>query len=648
MNDNRNMMDTTKIYLLHLEDDRLDAELQDELLRAEGFEVDSTRVDRRADFITALERGAWTLILADYSMPGFDGLSALKIAREKTPDLPFIFVSGTMGEEVAIEALKNGATDYVLKQRLVRLAPVIRHALREAEELRERRRAQESLLERERQMTALVTSLDDIVIEFDAQGTYLNVWTSDENILAQPRTQLLGRRIDEVLGEENGRLFIEAVKRVLASGRPEGIEYPLEVRDGKRWFAARISPIVRQDESRKSVSTLVRDITGRKQAEYRIQLQLQRLQALSEIDRAISSSFDLRVSLDTLLNHVLSQLQVDASSILRFKPPFPTLEFAAGKGFRTAGIRKSSLLLGAGLAGQIAMERKTLFVSNLSQVGSQFTRAGLLEDEAFVGYMGVPLVAKGMLKGVLEVFQRAPLVLDPEWEQFLETLGGQAAIAIDNVELFEGMQQSNTELALAYDATIAGWSHAMDLRDKETEGHTQRVTEITLELAQRMDISQQELVHIRRGALLHDMGKMGVPDRILLKPDKLTEQEWEIMYKHPVFAREMLSPIAYLAPALDIPFCHHEKWDGTGYPRGLTGEEIPLAARIFAVVDVWDALTSDRPYRSAWTKEKTLNHLKEQSGKHFDPQVVRAFLELIRETVYKSPRNNGSHFDEEV
>jgi HD-GYP domain-containing protein (c-di-GMP phosphodiesterase class II) len=166
------------------------------------------------------------------------------------------------------------------------------------------------------------------------------------------------------------------------------------------------------------------------------------------------------------------------------------------------------------------------------------------------------------------------------------------------------------------------------MRDKETEGHSTRVTEMTVQLASIMAVMDIELEHIRRGALLHDMGKMGIPDSILLKPGPLTPEEWEVMHTHPTRAYEMLAPIPYLRPALDIPYCHHEKWDGSGYPRGLKGEGIPLAARIFAVVDVWDAMTSDRPYRKAWSKEKVIEHIKSGSGTHFDPQVVEAFLRM--------------------
>ncbi|MCA2002347.1 MAG: HD-GYP domain-containing protein, partial [Chloroflexi bacterium] len=203
-------------------------------------------------------------------------------------------------------------------------------------------------------------------------------------------------------------------------------------------------------------------------------------------------------------------------------------------------------------------------------------------------------------------------------------------IAIDNVHSFEGLQRSIADLTLAYDATIEGWSRAMDLRDRETEGHTQRVTSLSEQLAKMAGMNAEQLVHLRRGALLHDIGKLGVPDLILFKPEGLTEEEWKIMRMHPQYAYDMLYPIEYLRPALDIPYCHHEKWDGSGYPRGLKGEEIPLAARIFAVADVWDALTSDRPYRPAWEKEKALKYVNEEAGKHFDPRIVEFFNKLIQ------------------
>jgi putative nucleotidyltransferase with HDIG domain len=305
------------------------------------------------------------------------------------------------------------------------------------------------------------------------------------------------------------------------------------------------------------------------------------------------------------------------------------LEFGASRGFHTPTFRFTRLRLGEGIAGRAAQQNKIVHIQNLQTDPQTLVYAPSLAKEGFVSYYAAPLIAQEKIKGVLEVFHRSLLDPDAEWLGFLEALAGQAAIAIESTTLLKDLQRTNEELSRAYDSTIEGWSHALDLRDKETEGHTLRVTELTLELALVFGFSVMEMVHIRRGALLHDIGKMGVPDRILLKEGKLTEEEWVVMRKHPVFAHEMLLPISYLRPALDIPYCHHEKWDGTGYPRGLKGEQIPLTARIFAVVDVWDALTSDRPYRAAWPPEKVLAYIREGAGKHFDPKVVEVFVDLI-------------------
>jgi len=359
------------------------------------------------------------------------------------------------------------------------------------------------------------------------------------------------------------------------------------------------------------------------------QQRLERLKALQAIDTAITSSLDLNLTLTVLIEQVTLQLGVDAADVLILDPHTHTLNYAAGRGLRANDLQRTRLTLGQGYAGQAALERRTVHIGELAADRTLVQRSQLLVAEGFVSYYGAPLIAKGQAIGVLEVFSRRPFDAAEEWLDFLETLAGQAAIAIDDGQLFDSLQRSNMELMLAYDATIEGWSRALDLRDKETEGHTQRVTDTTVRLAQTMGLSDKEIVHIRRGALLHDIGKMGVPDSILLKPGPLTDPEWVIMRQHPVYAYEMLAPIAYLRPALDIPYCHHEKWDGTGYPRGLKGEQIPLSARLFAVIDVWDALRSDRPYRASWPAEKVRDHIRSLSGTHFDPTVVNVFLNMV-------------------
>ncbi len=358
---------------------------------------------------------------------------------------------------------------------------------------------------------------------------------------------------------------------------------------------------------------------------------LQNIQALHKIDQAVVGSLDLNLTLHVVLEQAKAELHVCAAAILLFNPYSQILEFAAGIGFRSKAIERSRLRLGEGLGGRAALEERTTSIIDLPENSDQFVRAPLLAGEEFITYFSTPLIVKGQVKGVLEVFHRSPFIPDQDWLDFLEVLAGQTAIAVDSATLLANLQRSNRELFNAYDSTIEGWSHALDLRDKETEGHTQRVTEMTMKLARAAEITEEELVHVRRGALLHDIGKMGVPDYILLKPDKLTDEEWVTMRKHPFFAFELLSPISYLRPALDIPYCHHEKWDGSGYPRGLKGEQIPLATRLFSIIDVWDALRSDRPYRQGWSKEKVIEHIKSLSGTHFEPKAVELFLNMINE-----------------
>lgn len=350
---------------------------------------------------------------------------------------------------------------------------------------------------------------------------------------------------------------------------------------------------------------------------------VQRLESLRKIDETINSSLDLDITTSVLLDQITGQLNVDAADILIFDPVTTNLVDINTRGFTTAEFQRSIVDFVPGLAGRVVEDRQIVHVSGLDLINID---SPIINEEHFVEYYGVPLVSKGILKGVLEIFHRSPLIIDKAWLAFLETLAGQAAIAIEGIGMFENLQRSNKELTLAYDATIEGWSRAMDLRDKETEGHTQRVAAMTIQLAGLLGLAKESLIHIRRGALLHDIGKLGVPDQILFKPGPLDEDEWIAMKKHPGFAYQMLLPIEYLRPALDIPYCHHEKWDGTGYPRGLKGEQIPLAARIFTIVDVWDALRSDRPYRLAWTTKKTIEHIKSGSGTHFDPRLVNAFL----------------------
>lgn len=347
------------------------------------------------------------------------------------------------------------------------------------------------------------------------------------------------------------------------------------------------------------------------------------LESLRDIDISITGNFKIGNTLNVVLDQALSRLMVDAADIFLFDEKTDMLTSVAAKGFGGKFADRSPISWGElpQSLSKLPAALKTFAIQPLAERRERIAaRLGLAHCRA------VPLVSKGKLQGLLEVFRREALPQDREWETFLDMLANQAAIAIDAATLFGDLKQSNAELREAYDSTIEGWSRILDLRDRETEGHSQRVAAMTLRLAAELGIGKDELVHIRRGALLHDIGKMGIPDSILLKPGPLNADEWAVMELHPVYAYEMLSPIKYLAPALDIPYAHHEKWDGTGYPRGLKGEDIPLAARIFAVVDVWDALGADRPYRRAWKNKAIMAHIRSLRGSHFDPAVVDLFF----------------------
>jgi PAS domain S-box-containing protein len=449
------------------------------------------------------------------------------------------------------------------------------------------------------------------------------------NIYGYEREEIVGKLgLIDLAHTDDRALVAENIQRRL-DGEVKSVRYEMQGvrKDGTIIHCEALGTCVEYQGEPAILGTLV-DISERKRHEREMALQLERMTALREIDLAITGSLDPRLTFNVLLRHVTQRLGVDAASILVFDKHSQRLKFAAGTGFRTEALQYTGLKMGEGYAGRAALQREVVHIPDLSAEENSLRKSPLLPDEGFVSYLAIPLIAKGVVRGVLELLHRSPLDVTQSWLDFLWILAGQAAIAMDNAVLFDELNQSNVDLMRAYDNTLEGWALALEYRDLETEGHSQRVTELTLRMARQMGIREAELPHVRRGALLHDVGKMGIPDAILLKPGPLSEDEWEIMRKHPGYAYEMLKHIDYLKPALDIPYCHHEHWDGSGYPRGLKGEEVPLTARIFAIVDVWDALLSDRPYRKAWPEEKVLAYLEDEAGKHFDPKVVQAFLAM--------------------
>jgi putative nucleotidyltransferase with HDIG domain len=657
----------TRLRILLVEDSEDDAQLLLREIKRAGYDVEFERVETASAMKTALARQSWDVIICDYSLPQFGAQQALAVLKESGNDLPFIIVSGTIGEESAVSALKAGAHDFIVKGSLARLIPAIQREMKDAG-VRHERRQRERELEAIAMVSATMRSantLDEMLPRLLDQTLELigtesgSIWlydpaNEDVNLVIQRSGK--GRPISsDNPGEDIPGLVVKSgeaiISREFHSDRriPEnirehlskdigGVCVPLSSNENVIGALCINVPLPREittDEVR--ILNALAEIGGNTIQRMRLHeqtvRQLERLDALRAIDLAISSARDLKVTLNIVLSQVISQLEVDAASILLINPGSGRLEFVAGQGFYSGNIEASNTRIGEGYAGRAVLERHTVQVKNLKDENEKFTRRELLADEGFISYFGVPLIGKGQVRGVLEIFHRSELNPNQEWLSFLETLGGQTAIAIENAILFQDLQRSNFDLAMAYDATIEGWSHALDLRDKDTEGHTLRVTEMALKLARALGVEEDQLIHIRRGGLLHDIGKMAVPDNILLKPEPLTDEEWQIMRQHPQLAYDWLVGISFLKYALEIPYYHHEKWNGTGYPHGLKGELIPLSARIFAVADVWDALTNDRPYRKAWPHSKAFEYMREKSGIYFDPEIIEVFLSRIATTI---------------
>jgi len=480
-------------------------------------------------------------------------------------------------------------------------------------------------LDIEQRIGESLQAFTDLLFIMDKHGNILDCRVDGSAISTDTLDQIQNRTIKDLLPSDIG----DKVGNFLAQN-PQGtnnmnFEFSLSIKESELWFDARL---VGTSNSKFILSA--RDITRYKQNEKRMSQRLHRLSVLRSVDFAIASGLDLNLLLSILLDRVFETLQVDAAAILLLDLKLDELVFASGKGFRTNILQHTRLKIGKGYAGRAALERKTINIADLTSERSEFNRSPLFPSEKFVVYYGVPLIAKGRVLGVLELFHRSHLRPDEDWLDFMNAISGQTAIAIDNALMYKELQKSNFELNMAYNATIDAWSRTLDLRDCDTEGHTRRVADITIKFATIIGVKGSDLVHIRRGATLHDIGKVAIPDYILFKPGPLNRDEWEIMRQHPKYAVDLLAPIKYLEHAVEIPHWHHEKWDGSGYPDRLGGEDIPFSARLFALADVYDALTSDRPYRGAWTKDEAIQYIQEQSGRHFDPKFVPDFLNLIR------------------
>ena len=610
-------------------------------LQQSGEIVNDTMGDLRAIDIkdTEIDPNEHLMGVPVLSMNQLTGLLAVWRTGEGKEFKPFeLDFLSSLAQQAAV-AIENA-----------RLFEAEQRHFQEAETLRQAAEAITSTLDIQQVLNSILDNLNR-VIPFDSAGVFLI--ENDQVRLTAYKGMPVKGIVTDLLFPANNALFLE----IWQTGRPLILNDAQNDRRYEKWVIDRTRgwmgvPLIARGKIIGYITIDSLNIEAYKEHDANLAMtfahqaamaienarlyerseqQIRQLTVLRDIDSAISSSFDLRITLNLLIGYAAKELNADSIAILLYNSDLKSLFLYTSTGF----INKQSntaphIRLREGLAGHVILQRKLVQVANLAKT-TEFHPAPYIMGENFKSYFGIPLISKGQIKGVMEVYTRKETYPDPDWLNFLHTLAGQAAIAIDFVQLFRNLQRSNQELMLAYDTTLAGWGRALELRDKETQGHTDRVIELTLELARRVGVEGEELTHIIRGTMLHDIGKMGIPDHILHKPGPLNEEEWVIMKLHPQYAYDLMNPIPYLRQSLDIPYGHHERWDGSGYPRGLKGEEIPLAARIFAVVDIWDALLYKRVYRDAWPEDKVIEYIKSTAGIELDPAIVEIFLEIIEE-----------------
>lgn len=427
--------------------------------------------------------------------------------------------------------------------------------------------------------------------------------------------------VDKLVHPDDYHIYREAI------ANPDRFQDPVVTRwirkDGEIiWVEQRIVPFLDENGEIIALEGIVRDITENKKTEEMLRRHLNELEILNSLAMAGAEATSQENLIQRFTDIIGNAIYPKNFGVILVDHDRQTTRLHPS--YRMDEDKKIvEFPLKGSIAGRVVSTGQPSLVSDVHTDPDYF-----LMDTKMQSELCVPIRIQGEIIGVVNAESDQVNYFDETDEKLMEALASELATAMEKVNLYEQTQAANLELSRAYDETIEGWARALDLRDHETEGHSRRVTEITLKLANAFGITGMDLVHVRRGALLHDIGKVGVPDNILLKPGTLTPEEWQVMYRHPEYARQLLHPISFLRPAIDIPYCHHERWDGSGYPRKMQGEDIPLSARLFSIVDVWDALLADRPYRKGWLPADATKYILNHSHTAFDPRVVEAFFDL--------------------
>jgi putative nucleotidyltransferase with HDIG domain len=588
------------------------------------------------------------LVLMDISLAGqMDGIQAARIIHEQF-DIPIIFLSALSLDENILQSQDSQPYAYLVK-------PVKESDLRAAIEVALYKHKMEARLRDSEQRYRLLfdkmsngSCLGEII--FDSEGRpvdfrLLALNPALEEMLKTSAQQITGCTLREAFPDFDAQSLLSILGRIVMTGESGKFEYFLAQSERYLNITA-YSPragqcaLIAEDitEHRRAQEALRKSEEQLRESYHRLERGLRQMSILRNIDQAITTYADYSSMASAILGDVVSPGEVDAAVLfipnipaagrVRGTGPLGMLRMAGMAGLPESAVDSSVINWQTWLATQVYQTLQPIYITDIREQN----HPGAETLHRVTGYKicaVLPLISRRQVKGVFEFFLRDEDEKDNDWQTFLKSLSLQTAIGFDHVEMLENLKRSNRELALAYDETIKGWALALELREKEDRGHAERVSTLSVRLAAALGFNGEALDNIRRGAFLHDIGKMAVPDNVLYKTGPLNPDEWVVMRKHPTEGYRVLSGIMYLQPALDVVYNHHEKWDGSGYPRGLKGEEIPFSARIFAVVDVWDALTNDRPYRPAWPLADARSYMREQAGRHFDPRIIDMFLKIV-------------------
>ncbi len=471
-------------------------------------------------------------------------------------------------------------------------------------------------------LAAIISSSSEAIIGASLDGIVMSWNHAAEQLFGYSESEMLGQHLVKIVPPTRWDQAEEILANLRNAKSVPEYETELVRKQGKPIEASLlVSPIKTSRGRVIGAAALCRDISGRNRAQRHIAAQIAQLNALRMIDTSIMMTYQLKDTLDVVVDEVLKTIDCESVFLTLADHVQPRIDEVVARRRDGTGISHEEEEANRLVTERAFLERRTV---SSGVIRSTFMGHDLKRDQS-LAYDSRALLAKGNVVGVLTVGFRTGVKRHADQFQFLDALAGQTAIAIESASLLARLEFSRNELASAYDETLEGWARAIDLRDRETEGHSRRVTDLTLALARLVGVEESEIVAMRRGALLHDIGKLAIPDTILLKQGDLTDGEWQVMRQHPIYAKEFLKPISFLRSSLDFPNSHHEKWDGSGYPEGMKGSDIPIAARIFAFADVWDALRSDRPYRKAWSVEQTLKYFEAESGRHFPIRGLRRF-----------------------